>query len=279
MKYLRLLRVKHYIKNVLVLLPLFFSHSFMNIERISSGIVGIFVFCIGSSAIYIFNDISDVELDRLHPRKQMRPIAKGEVPISVAYILCSALIVCSIFISVFAFGIFKSLYVLLYLIVNLLYSKKLKKQPIADICCLASCYLIRILYGGVITGIKISDWLILVILTGALFMALGKRRNEMIGENESREVLAKYTYVFLDKFMYVNIALFIVFYALWSLESSDKGMIWTTPLMMIIVMRYCYKIEVNTEGNPVEVFLSDKILIFLAIIFIMIIFNILYVNI
>lgn len=165
---------------------------------------------------------------------------------------------------------------------NVLYSIKLKHMPIVDIVILALGFLFRVLYGSEITGIGISNWLYLTILVFSFYMGLGKRRNEFrkVG-NEGRKVLKYYNETFLTNNMYMCMALGIVFYSLWCIDINSQNnkfinIIWTVPLVMVICMRYSLHIEGDSLGDPVDVLLSDKMLIGLTSIYAIIMFLMLY---
>lgn len=153
----------------------------------------------------------------------------------------------------------------------------LKNKPIIDIVILAAGFVIRIFYGGMITGVSISKWLYLVITSGSLYMGLGKRRNEMKKQTDTRDVLKYYNVDFLDKNMYVCVALTIVFYVLWTYEMPNAQISWTIPIFIILLMSYSLDVEGNSDGDPVEVILHDKILIGILILYALFIFGLLYV--
>ncbi len=286
-KYLKLFRVKHYIKNLLVFIPLIFSKNLFDKTKMTSAIIGFISFCLISSAVYIINDIKDVQKDRNHPVKKNRPIASGEISIKRAIIIAIINVIISfsiVFYCYYKFNIniiLTGAYLFLYLILNIAYSFGLKNKPIIDIAILVSGFLLRVLYGGVIVQVQISSWLYLTIISVSFYLALGKRRNEFIkhdGKN-TREVLKYYTKEFLDKNMYVSMALAICFYALWAMNYGNNLMIWTVPIVMILAMKYSLNIEaMESEGDPVEVIVGDKFIIGLGIIYICLIFGILYLK-
>ena len=161
---------------------------------------------------------------------------------------------------------------LLYLVINIAYSYGFKKIPILDVTILMFGFIIRLMYGAQITNIEISNWLYLTIMTGAFYMGFGKRRNEIKKQGDkSREVLKKYNKEFLDKFMYVCLILIVVFYCLWCIDINTISrigngyIIWTVPLVLIILMKYSLDIEMDSFGDPVDVITNDKILISLSI--------------
>ena len=259
---LKLFRVKHYIKNLLVFVPLFFAGEIFNISLMKHAIVGFVCFCLISSAVYILNDIQDIEKDRLHPKKKNRPLASGRISIKKGILFLVGCILIAFLISGFQMKLYGTAALLLYFILNVAYSMELKNKPIIDIVILASGFVIRIIYGGLIVGIPISKWLYLVVVTGSLFMGLGKRRNELTQQGNTREVLKYYSESFLDKNMYVCFTLVIVFYAMWTLDSANAKMIWTVPALIIILMKYSMDIEGDSDGDPVDVLLNDRILVF-----------------
>lgn len=281
--YLKLLRVKHYIKNMLIFIPLFFNRTFFDKQSLLNAIIGFLSFSLICSAVYIFNDIKDAEKDRLHPIKRKRPIASGDVSVLkaiVILIICFVLsialnlIVCMRITDGWSFA-----FLLLYFVLNVAYSLKLKRLPVVDVVILTSGFIIRVIYGAIITDINISGWLYLTVFAGAFFLGLGKRRNEMkrLGnEGDTRSVLQYYNYDFLDKNMYVCVALADTFYALWAIETSIPYMVWTVPLVIVILMKYSLNIEKDEGGDPVEVLFNDKILIFLCLLLALIMVWVLY---
>ena len=223
--YLHLLRIKHYVNNILVFIPMFFGGAIFDKARFLNACIGFMAFSFSSSVIYILNDYKDIENDRKHPKKCKRPLASGAISKKSTIIVAVVCIFIALALSVFigSWGAF--ILLLIYLFLNLLYSLGLKKHAIIDVIILASGFVIRVFYGGLVTGISISKWLYLVVVTGSLYMGLGKRRNELRTSSDTREVLKLYNESFLDKNMYVCVALVNVFYALWSIEMPNQNMI------------------------------------------------------
>jgi 4-hydroxybenzoate polyprenyltransferase len=272
MKYIRLLRMKHYIKNGLVFLPLFFAVRLTAIDLLFRTLLAFLIFCLLSSAVYIINDIWDVEKDRLHPVKCKRPIASGAVSIKTASIICGVLLLCVVgLIYVSGGGLMFWLVPAAYLVLNVVYSMGLKNIPIVDIAILASGFLLRVLYGSVETGIEISGWLYLTVIALAFYLSLGKRRGEILnylGDN-TRSVLKFYNQGFLDKNMLMCVTLGIVFYSLWTVDAQTisrvggQQLVWTVPLVIMIFFKYSLTVEGKSDGDPVEVVLKDKLLLIL----------------
>jgi prenyltransferase, ubiA family len=260
---IQLARPRHYIKNILILLPLFFGGLLFDCGLIVKALIAFTSFSFIASTVYIINDIKDVKNDRRHKTKYKRPIASGAVRIRDAIVAACALFFVSIAINVLAFGINLSLAVLLgYFFINILYSVfGLKNIPIIDVFILSAGFILRIIYGGLALGIPVSKWLYLTIFAFSFYMGLGKRRNELINNKDSTRPVNKfYTKDFLDKNMYVCLTLGIVFYSLWTIAPPyDHSLLfWTIPIVMVIIMNYSLLIErEESEGDPVNVLLGS----------------------
>lgn len=277
-EYFRLLRVKHYIKNILLFVPLFFAGKFFSLDVWVPTLMGFISFSLMASFVYIVNDIIDVEKDRRHPVKCNRPIASGKIPVThaimAAFILAVSawVILYENFNSIFSKA---HVYLLVYTLMNILYSIWLKNIPIVDVMALASGFLIRILYGAALSDIWVSKWLYLTVLVFSLYLGLGKRKKEIekCKEQETRQVLQYYTKDYLEKIMLMCMSVGVVFYSLWSANITEsanisENMIWTVPVILAIVMRYEMLIErADSFGDPVEVLYSDKILVSITVVY------------
>ena len=222
-KYLKLMRIHHYLKNVLIFLPLIFSQNLFDANLFKKTILGFLSFSILSSIVYVINDIQDVEKDRRHSTKCKRPIASGAVSIKSAYILVIFISIIGIILNYLACGFnFKAwTLVIMYIGFNFAYSMGFKNLPIIDITILVSGFLLRVLYGSAITYIEVSKWLYLTVISMSFYLGLGKRRNELKTEgSKTRKVLKYYNHGFLDKNMYMCLGLTIVFYSLWCVDST-----------------------------------------------------------
>lgn len=273
------MRVKHWIKNLTVVIPAFFGSVLVEREILLHLIIGFFVFSLCSSAVYIINDLCDIENDKKHPVKCNRPLASGAIRPAEACVLLAVLLVLALSLNILVCGLNgRALIPLLYLAVNLLYSLKLKNKPVIDIILLVSGFFLRVYYGAVITDVKISQWLYLTVIALSLFLAYGKRRNEKIScGSTSRKVLHLYNERYLNSCMYMYLTLFTIFYAVWSLNANETGvMLYTTPLVMVMMMRYTYALETDKHGNPVDMILHDKMLLLLGAVYAAAIFLIIY---
>lgn len=283
--YFKEMRMHHYIKNLLVFVPLACSGQFFAGAKLISCLFAFLSFCFISSAVYIINDIRDVENDRKHPTKCSRPIAAGHISKKSAIVFSVVLVVLSAALIVLCFNIYAALLLAAYFALNLAYSLGLKNVPLVDIAILVSGFLIRALCGAFAADIQMSNWLYLVIISGSFYLGLGKRRNELVklGNDTSRKVIKKYTYGFLDQNMYVFMGLIFVFYALWTMDDktvavyNSNKLIWTVPVVMLIFMKYSLTVEGNSDGDPVEVLLKDKALLILCFLYLLLMFVLLYV--
>jgi decaprenyl-phosphate phosphoribosyltransferase len=284
--YLKLMRVHHYIKNGLIFAPLIFSGSLFNIDLLFKSILGLIAFSLIASVVYIINDLQDVEADSLHPTKCNRPLAANLISTKNAKILVLVLVLVAVIINYYSAGnsLFAWASLFLYLILNIAYSNGLKNYPIIDIAILVSGFLLRVLYGAGITGIEISNWLYLTVIAMSFYLGLGKRRNELARQKSvSRKVLKYYNHDFLDKNMYISLALTITFYSLWTVDPitiarlSNDYLVWTVPLVILICMKYSLNIEGDSDGDPIEVVLRDKVLLAMVALFGLITLGIIYV--
>lgn len=284
---LKLMRIHHYLKNLLIFLPIVFSGLFLQFDLVLKVFFGTIAFSLIASSVYIINDIQDVEADRLHEIKCKRPIASGRIEITEAYFLTGILIVIALLINILVVDspIRAIIILLIYLVLNILYSMGLKHKPIIDIAILVSGFLLRVLYGAIIINVSVSNWLYLTVISMSFFLGLGKRRNELNKKGaESRKVLKHYTSDFLDKNMYMSLAMTIVFYALWCVDPtttarlSSELLIWTVPLVILICMKYSLIIEGDSYGDPVDVVLNDKVLILMILFYCLMTFFIIYIN-
>ena len=244
-------------------------------------LIGFIMFSFVCSIIYIINDIQDVEKDKRHPEKCKRPIASGMVSVKEGYILAIILSILVIIIGCIANINYTSMAILaLYLILNIAYTKKLKNIPLVDVVVLVTSFVLRVIFGANLIGVMVSNWLYLTIISFSFYLSLGKRRNELEKIETSgvnvRDVLKYYNKDFLDKNMYLCLALTIVFYSLWCVDQMNiekfgtNYLVLTVPLVMIICMKYSLNIEGDSYGDPIEVLLSDKILIILVLIYILV---------
>lgn len=267
-EYIKCLRPHHWIKNILVFLPVIFNRSLFDGELAIKAVVGIAAFSFAASAIYILNDMMDYEKDRAHPVKCRRPIASGKVRKEIAAAIGIVLTLLAMAVSWKIAGVMAVAMLFLYAVINVGYSMGLKNCPIVDVVILVMGFLLRIFYGSAVTGIEISNWLYLTIIAFAFYFGLGKRRNELAGSGgKTRKVLQYYNNNFLDKNMYMCVALGIMFYSLWTIEHTSRFLVWSVPMVLVICMKYSLDIEGRSDGDPVEVLVHDKVLVIMCLVY------------
>lgn len=273
--YIKLIRVKHWIKNALIFVPMFFAKQ-INIDNILTTLIGFFAFSFVASFIYIINDIRDVEKDRLHETKKKRPIASGKISVKNASIFSILIIVLAIILSLYASKNYISLLLLgTYLLINMYYSFGGKNIAIVDVILLSAGFVLRVYYGASLINVKVSNWLFLTVLNASLFLGFGKRKKELLNSKNSRGVLKFYNENFINQFMYLCLGLTIVFYSLWAIEY--EYMVITIPVLMTIFMQYSLLLETNTDGDPITLFYKSPLLIISAFIYLILIFALLVI--
>lgn len=267
-KYLELIRIKQWIKNILIFIPMFTS-TLINCNNIWKVSLGFFSFCFASSFIYILNDIRDIEKDKLHPRKKKRPLPSGLISKKCAIIISIIMLLLSLGLNFYInnTNLIPYIFILSYIVINILYSMGLKDIVILDIVILASGFVLRIFYGASIIDIEVSNWLFLTIMSASMFLGLGKRKKEIIHNSNSRKVLAAYNEAFLDKLQYNFLTLTIVFYSLWTIEQLNNMLVYTIPFIIIIFMRYSLIIERENEGDPSTLIYKDKPLLIICLLY------------
>ena len=254
------MRLKQWPKNVFVLAAMVFDRQLINVSSLLHSLAGVLIFCFLSSGVYLLNDVMDVEADRKHPEKSKRPIASGQLPISVAMIVAFALVlitlICAIFLSL-KFAIVA----LGYFVLNLIYSRWLKHIPLVDVLVLASFYVIRVLAGVTLIQVeRFSPWLYIVTTLFALYIGLGKRRAELtlLAEEAKnhRRVLDGYSIPLLDQLITIVSGTTIVAYSLYTFTAENlKGsfsMMLTIPFVLYGIFRYLYLIQVKHSGGAPE---------------------------
>lgn len=287
MIYFRLLRVKHWIKNLLIFVPCFFGMKLFEPSIIYKTFIGALAFSLMSSVVYIINDLCDYEKDRKHPYKCKRVIASGAISKSKAKIIAVIIMLISILLlwiaNSYKFLSNTTLIYIIYFGLNIFYSVfKMKNIPLFDVCILASGFVLRVFFGASLNNIIVSSWLYLVIVFGALYLGLAKRRGELKDPKttEKRSVLKYYSFDFLNQNMYMTLTISIVFYALWCAENPQyPGVLWSIPILVLIVLRYNFLVEQETSsGDPVEVISKDLPILCLGLTFVAYLFGIIYLR-
>lgn len=261
------MRPKQWAKNVFLFVAIVFDRKLTNTEAIIDTILGVIIFCIIASAVYIINDILDIENDRKHPSKKKRPIAAGSLGISTAWITAIILIIIAFPTAFFLSRLF-FIVSLVYFLLNLIYSKWLKHIVLLDIIFLASFYLIRVAAGvSLIDVVRFSPWLYIFTTFLALLIGTGKRRAELsqLAEdaNVHRRVLEGYTIQFLDQLITLSSGITIITYSLYTFSAPNLPdnyvMMFTIPFIIYSIFRYQYLLQVKDIGGaPEDIVLADR---------------------
>jgi decaprenyl-phosphate phosphoribosyltransferase len=230
------------------------------------------VFSLAASCVYLVNDARDVEADRAHPTKRFRPIAAGIVPEWLAYILAVVLGAASLALSWLVTPNL-ALVMAIYIVIQLAYCFGLKHQPVIDICIVSSGFLIRAIAGGVAAGVPLSQWFLLMMAFGSLFMAAGKRYAELqLAERTGakiRKSLESYTSSYLRFVWTLSATSLVLCYGLWAFERDDTGgTSWFVVSMIpftIAILRYAVDVDGGMAGEPEEIALKDRVLQLLAV--------------
>ncbi|MBV7560557.1 decaprenyl-phosphate phosphoribosyltransferase [Enterobacter sp. ENT02] len=262
---IKLLRPKQWVKNLFVMAPLLFSGQFMNVDSILHSVIAMLIFCAASSAVYVLNDINDVEKDRAHPKKRMkRPIASGAVSTTQAWCFLAVLY---IFLAL-SLNAYRDIAVVVigYIALNIAYSYKLKHIPVVDIFCIAIGFVLRTMAGAMALGVSLSQWMFITTLCLALYLASIKRRQELLKSGkESRNVLGKYSVQLVSRYSEMSATGALVFYSLYVI-SEKPDMTITIPLVLFGLFRYWYNVDSLDGGeSPTDSLLSDYPLIFTII--------------
>jgi len=265
------LRPQQWVKNGFVFAALIFSHSITDWHRNVRVMAGAFLFCLMSSAVYLFNDIVDAPEDRKHPVKRLRPLASGRLGVGTAAIAATTLALVSLG---GAWALDHTFFAILatYALINVLYSWVLKRVVLLDVFVISAGFVLRVVGGGVIIHVEISPWLVVCATLLALFLALSKRRNELVVlGNEAgnhRSILSSYSPYFLDQLIGIVTASTVMSYALYTLSSDvqvkfpGKRLDLTIPFVLFGIFRYLYLVHHNEEGgNPTRLLLTDPVLL------------------
>ncbi|MGL4306288.1 MAG: decaprenyl-phosphate phosphoribosyltransferase [Mycobacteriaceae bacterium] len=237
-----------------------------------SMVVAFIAFCLAASSIYLVNDARDVEADRAHPTKRHRPIAAGVVSVNLAYSLAVILFIGAIAISFLA-NWHLAVVIAIYLAVQLAYCFGLKHQAVLDICIVSSGFLLRAIAGGAAAEIVLSQWFLLVMAFGSLFMAAGKRYAELqLAEKTGakiRKSLENYTATYLRFVWTLSATAVVLCYGLWAFEQDRiRTSFWFAVSMVpftIAILRYAVDVDGGEAGEPEEIALGDRVLQFLAV--------------
>jgi 4-hydroxybenzoate polyprenyltransferase len=275
---LKLIRIPQWIKNLFVFVPLVFSLNLFDRNLFLFSFKGFVIFCLTSSIVYIINDIFDADADRAHPKKKFRPIASGKIKPVQGLFTAAVLAVIVIVLLVNVKTSFILLLVLFFLI-NIFYSLRLKHVVLLDVFSIAAGFLIRVIAGATIINVAVSSWLILTTMFLSLFLAVMKRHSELVllpqeVEVTTRKVLTNYSLNFADQMSTIAAAGVIICYALYTLADrtvsvfKTESLIYTTPFVVFGIFRYMYLVYINKQGeNTSQMLLTDYQMILTVVLY------------
>lgn len=263
-----LLRPHQYVKNLFIFLPLFFVGEITNIDSIISALLAFIAFSVTASSIYILNDFRDIKEDLQHPKKKHRPLAANTVSRNTAIVLMVLLFVIGI--SLMAILSYKAVVVLgIYIVLNINYSFYLKNIAILDITCIAIGFVLRLVVGATLFDISLSMWIIITTFLLSLFLALAKRRDDVLylknDGKKMRKSISGYNLKLIDGMLMVMASVVIVSYIMYTTSESltqkfESEYLYLTALFVILgIMRYMQitLVEQNS-GSPTVVFITDR---------------------
>jgi len=270
--YIRLLRPTQWVKNLFLVAPLIFSRHLFELRYDIEVAIGFLVFCAVSSVVYIINDVADREADRLHPVKRSRPIASGEIGVGQGLVLAAVLLVAVSLLRT-ALDLRFWAAVILYLGFNISYSFWFKRVILVDVFIIAGGFMLRVLAGVFAIDVSISPWLVLCTLFVSVFLAVSKRRAELLlnvatNEAQTRPVLTEYSLEFIDQVMTVAASGMAISYALYTVADrtvkifGTENLIFTTVFVLFGIFRYLFLIrQRKTDDNPMHVLVTDAPLV------------------
>jgi len=255
------LRPLQWLKNLFIFAPLIFSQNIFDLPLFFDTLIAFVIFCFLSGSLYIFNDIRDIEEDKLHPLKSKRPLASGKIrkdyAIAVFIVLSLSVLATSYFLTADFFII-----VLVYFGLQIAYSLFLKNLVILDVFIIASGFFIRVIAGGLAIEVDLSPWLLTCTIFLSLFIALSKRRHELVLLEENagnhRASLKKYSPYLLDQMIAVMTASIIITYCLYTISEETVAkfgttkLLYTIPFVLYGILRYLYLVHQKSEGGSPE---------------------------
>jgi 4-hydroxybenzoate polyprenyltransferase len=262
------LRIKQWIKNLWVFAALIFSQNVFDLPMLVNTLFAFILFCILSGAAYILNDILDLEEDKIHPIKSKRPLASGRLAKNHAFFAFIFLVLFGL-IGAYFLNIYFFLVLLVYLVLQIGYSSWLKHVVIIDVFLIAAGFFLRVIAGALAIRVQISPWLSICTILIALFLAMSKRRHELVllakeAENH-RPILKEYTPQLLDQMIAVVTASTVISYCLYTVspETVSKfgttNLLFTVPFVLYGIFRYLYLVHQKDEGgSPEALIIKDK---------------------
>ena len=277
---IRLIRPHQWVKNLVVLLPVFFGGALLHIESVYAGLITALCFSFAASSIYCLNDIVDVDDDRRHPVKCHRPLASGAISITQGYILMFLMFILSM-LSTFLLRqnqLETASVILFYWILNIAYCLKLKQYAIIDVCVVSFGFVLRILAGGYATSIHLSKWIVLMTFLLMLFLSFAKRRDDVVRMNETghapRQNTIRYNLTFINQAITITASVTLVCYIMYTvspetIQNFHTDYLYLTSVFVLVgLLRYIQIAVVDKRsGDPTKVMLHDRFMQFVVLAF------------
>lgn len=268
--YARLARPNQYIKNSFILLPVFFGYKLATSDAILNSVYAFLAFSLTASAVYVLNDIMDINEDRKHPRKKNRPLASGSLSTHKAIVFIFCLLTASLCISLLLLPLQFIVILAAYLLLNLGYSFYLKHIAIVDVICISAGFVLRVIAGGFVSSVPVSFWIIIMTFLIAIFLALGKRRDDLLvlySGSSTRKCLNGYNLEFVSLSMVIMASVVIVAYILYCVspeviqKHSTDNLYFTGFWVIVGLLRYLQITFVDGKsGSPTHILLHDYFL-------------------
>ena len=275
------MRPRQWYKNLVIFIGIVFSLNLLNFTLWIDAISAFAVFCVLSGSIYIINDVFDIEKDKNHPKKCKRPIASGKINPTNA-LLFSMLLVVLALTSAYSINTLFLVSAIAFFLLILIYSLFLKEFIIVDIMIISAGFVIRAIAGCLAIGVLISPWLIICAFLLALFLAIGKRRHELVllGENAGnhREILNGYSTEMLDQMINITTSALIMSYSLYTFFTGKIFIMLTIPFAFYGLFRYIFLVHKENFGGEPEMLFKDKGMLLTIIFWIMLVIFVIYGN-
>jgi decaprenyl-phosphate phosphoribosyltransferase len=261
--YLRIARITHWTKNLVIFAPIFFGQQLFVLDSLTSTIIVFFMFSLTASAIYVFNDIKDLKEDQSHPEKKHRPLAAGKINFNEAYFIIIFCLVGAGLMLMLLNNMLVIAALLSFIFINIVYTTITKHLALLDIFSIGLIYLVRLIAGAIASSVVLSGWLSLTIFFGALIMIIGKRYSE-IRTSKVRKVMKQYSAEFLRNMFIISIAITIAFFAIYSI-STHTYQIPSLIIFTFIMFRYYFLTETSSKAEKPHSLLFTDIQILTAL--------------
>ncbi len=268
---IRLLRPQQWIKNLFVLVPLFFGGALFDLHALVQGLIAVLAFSLAASSVYCYNDIVDADADRQHPVKCHRPVASGAISTHQAYGLMALMLMLAAAVTLLIDArnmLYVQTVIAFYYVLNMVYCSRLKQYAIIDVCIVAFGFVLRLLAGGLATDIELSKWIVLMTFLITLFMSFAKRRDDVLRMNETgqapRKNTSRYNLTFINQAITITASVTLVCYIMYTVspevtEHFSSPYLYLTSIFVLLgLLRYIQIAVVDQKsGDPTKIILHD----------------------